>query len=220
MMETIKTVAPTETKREGLTKSQCAIVRTPKNSNSERLAEMTNPHLNKSKVCCRCKLKKPSGEFYKNKSTKDGLQKECKVCHSESQKKWQSENREKANEIARRYNNGSRKDYVKKHLQKIKIYLSEYGKEWRAKNKDKCRNYKTDRRGRISKVGGSFTEKDFQDLCNKYGNKCLCCGIYDEKLHADHVVPISKGGSNSIENIQPLCKTCNLQKSTKTIDFR
>ena len=53
----------------------------------------------------------------------------------------------------------------------------------------------------------------------KYGNRCLCCGSY-EKISLDHVIPISKGGKDEIENLQPLCKSCNSKKGIKTIDYR
>jgi 5-methylcytosine-specific restriction endonuclease McrA len=36
----------------------------------------------------------------------------------------------------------------------------------------------------------------------------LCCGEA-KPLTVDHVVPVSKGGSNDISNIQPLCLECN-----------
>ena len=38
-------------------------------------------------------------------------------------------------------------------------------------------------------------------------------------LTVDHVVPISKGGSNDISNIQPLCCNCNSKKNAKQIDL-
>lgn len=52
-----------------------------------------------------------------------------------------------------------------------------------------------------------------------HGKFCLCCGsIY--KLSLDHIIPVSKGGINSIDNLQPLCKNCNSKKGSKVIDFR
>ena len=67
--------------------------------------------------------------------------------------------------------------------------------------------------------GGSFTAQEWNALCKKYGNKCLCCKRR-RKLTADHVIPVSKGGTSNIENIQPLCGPCNSSKGTKTTDYR
>lgn len=51
--------------------------------------------------------------------------------------------------------------------------------------------------------------------------RCLRCGCENEHLlRADHVVPESKGGEASLENLQTLCHSCNSWKGTKTIDFR
>lgn len=44
--------------------------------------------------------------------------------------------------------------------------------------------------------------------------KCVRCGS-NEKLHFDHVIPVSKGGGNTEDNIQVLCERCNLQKSDR-----
>tara|TARA_Y100001970_G_C14167281_1_gene822045 strand:- start:1005 stop:1580 length:576 start_codon:yes stop_codon:yes gene_type:complete len=44
--------------------------------------------------------------------------------------------------------------------------------------------------------------------------KCVKCGSQYE-LHYDHIIPVSKGGSTTLENIELLCQECNLSKSDK-----
>lgn len=45
--------------------------------------------------------------------------------------------------------------------------------------------------------------------------KCRICGYTDPYIEFDHVIPRSKGGPNTIENIQLLCRGCNRKKSDK-----
>ena len=68
--------------------------------------------------------------------------------------------------------------------------------------------------------GGSFTIRQWFELCAKYGWRCLACRRMGVKLTVDHVVPVSLGGSSDISNIQPLCMTCNVRKGVKIIDYR
>jgi hypothetical protein len=76
------------------------------------------------------------------------------------------------------------------------------------------------RRVRLLGNGGSWTAAQFSALCAKYRHRCLCCGKR-RKLTADHVVPVSKGGSNDISNIQPLCGPCNSSKNChRSTDYR
>ena len=48
---------------------------------------------------------------------------------------------------------------------------------------------------------------------------CLRCGSTDD-LQNDHIIPLSKGGWNCLENYQTLCGRCNAWKSDRYIDFR
>lgn len=57
--------------------------------------------------------------------------------------------------------------------------------------------------------------KDVVDtVWNRDGGKCVYCGS-NENLHLDLIIPFSKGGDTSVENLQLLCQKCNLEKSNK-----
>lgn len=51
-------------------------------------------------------------------------------------------------------------------------------------------------------------------LISRDGEKCAHCGT-SEELSVDHVVPLCRGGSSRIDNLQLLCKKCNVQKGDK-----
>lgn len=88
--------------------------------------------------------------------------------------------------------------------------------------KEQLRRHEQVRRAREVGAEGHYTLAEWEMLKEIYGHKCLACGrSSDERpLTVDHVVPLIEGGSNTIDNIQPLCKPCNSAKHTKTIDYR
>lgn len=47
-------------------------------------------------------------------------------------------------------------------------------------------------------------------------NKCLICGSI-ENIEIDHIIPLSKWGTNDINNLQPLCRSCNGKKWNKIL---
>ena len=78
--------------------------------------------------------------------------------------------------------------------------------------------YRARKKGAI----GMFTSDEWQSLKLFYNHMCLCCKQQEPfiKLAADHVIPLARGGSNYISNIQPLCISCNSKKNARAWDFR
>lgn len=69
---------------------------------------------------------------------------------------------------------------------------------------------------------GTYTSHEWESLKRHYNYTCLCCGKSEPeiKLTVDHIVPLSKRGTNTIDNIQPLCFSCNSRKYMEIIDYR
>lgn len=96
----------------------------------------------------------------------------------------------------------------------------ERAREWRKNNPEKRRAARNNSRARRKRQAeGKWTAEEFAAVCDHYGNVCLCCGKA-KKLHADHVVPLIKGGRNDITNLQGLCHSCNSRKNVKDTDYR
>lgn len=85
------------------------------------------------------------------------------------------------------------------------------GQQLNAKNRRQLREFLAD---------GCYTDQEWEDLKIKYSNCCPKCGTTEERIVADHITPLFRGGSNGIENIQPLCWRCNLAKGLQIIDYR
>lgn len=71
---------------------------------------------------------------------------------------------------------------------------------------------------------GNHTLQEWENLKKKFNYCCVGCGMqepfigqYYEKLTEDHITPISKNGSNFIDNIQPMCWNCNSRKSNRFV---
>ena len=54
-----------------------------------------------------------------------------------------------------------------------------------------------------------------QRVFDRDGRICRYCGSDEEPLHIDHIIPRKVGGTHDLENLQVLCKMCNLKKSSK-----
>lgn len=145
--------------------------------------------------------------------------------YAEIDRKWKETHREEINEKAKErrqkdlehYREIGRKSY-ERHAEERRKYSLEYyklhpEKSVAANNRRRALKY-------ASKT--THTEEEWQDLKTFYNFNCLCCGKQEPeiKLTRDHVLPLTQGGSDSIDNVQPLCARCNSKKNNKHIDYR
>jgi 5-methylcytosine-specific restriction endonuclease McrA len=63
-----------------------------------------------------------------------------------------------------------------------------------------------------ARAKGTHTEDQWLALIARLARRCAKCGVNASELQKDHVMPIYQGGSDAIENLQPLCPPCNAGK--------
>jgi 5-methylcytosine-specific restriction endonuclease McrA len=89
-------------------------------------------------------------------------------------------------------------------------------RRWFLEKPEKRRSYRQQRRALESGAQGSWTGAEWLALIELWGGRCAYCGRETRLLTVDHRIPLSRGGSNSIENILPSCHVCNARKRTRT----
>jgi uncharacterized protein YdaU (DUF1376 family) len=67
---------------------------------------------------------------------------------------------------------------------------------------------------------GSHTPMQWEVMKQIHGHICIQCGDVGVELIKDHIQPIYQGGSDGVENIQPMCRKCNASKGPEAIDHR
>ena len=121
--------------------------------------------------------------------------------------RWRKENREAWNALQRA------------HYQRRKVHIRKRQALYALSHHEVKIALRAKRRTAQTQAGGSYTAQEWTIMCTMHGSICLRCRK-KTKLTADQVIPVSAGGSSSIHNIQPLCKSCNSIKGTKSTDYR
>jgi 5-methylcytosine-specific restriction endonuclease McrA len=156
----------------------------------------------------------------------------CRLAYNESMRSWKKANREKV--LA------SKKEYRQENSEKIKAYQSNYRlvrKDFLRERNNffRRRNIHTyrvkqrqwDNRRRALKMGNGYSPYTLEQVLEEYGSICYLCekridlsaprksGVegWEHGLHLDHVIPLTKGGSDSLSNVAPTHARCNLVKS-------
>lgn len=173
-----------------------------------------------SQTCIRCNERKPLAEFHSRGKSRPGqFFTYCKACA-----------------MARRDERGRSEEgarYRSKHQTEITERLAKWRQDhperWseiaaasKRRNRE-VQNAATARRyARMRGIGGSHTATEWLAIKARYDFRCLMCGRREPeiRLHRDHIIPVTRGGANTADNLQPLCKSCNSKKHTDILDLR
>lgn len=192
-----------------------------------------------NRTCKKCGDTKPLDEIVFNATFKRYTN-ECKACKVAYLQKYRQENRErlvafdKARHAANpEYRREQAKQWAKDNPERHRKLTKKWADNnrdkqraaiaaWEKANPSKVKAIKMKRRARVMGAEGQFSAEEWDQLKLQTGNVCLSCGAPESEktLTADHVIPLASGGSNRIDNIQPLCKVCNSTKGTRTFDYR
>jgi len=207
---------------------------------SKDISNNPNKIIITTKICFNCSVEKPASGFYKNKYRIDGLTDECKKCAKEKAK----ENKRKysSGELAHKVvvskicckcntektidEFNKNKAMIDGHGTECKNCMNEYGVQYKEDNRGYFDKYMAQyrinnlskfaeyqQRRKEQKLSTSIEYFSRDDVMNLYGLKCFYCdGSFE---HLDHYIPLSKGGSHTLDNVRPSCKRCNLKKNAK-----
>lgn len=194
--------------------------------------------------CLGCGLWKEAARFVSEPRVRCGLKSQCKSCraaeyrrnpepakartkrwvrehraqHRATNKLWRQRNKERHRAWRRgryRANPQAYTAWSRRNPEKVKAFKC----NWKLANRPRSALHTRIRKARLRANGTGFTIAEWKALCAAHGHRCLACGA-SERLTADHVIPVSRGGSGSIENIQPLCARCNAKKGIRSTDYR
>jgi 5-methylcytosine-specific restriction endonuclease McrA len=134
-------------------------------------------------------------------------------------KQWRLNNLERSRQSVREYQEKNF-EKVQQYRERTKEEKRERSRQYDLKHPDLRRARENRRRARKLNASGSHTAAQFRTLCEINGWKCVYCGqvLTLKTATRDHVVPLTKGGADSIDNIAPSCLKCNMRKQTKSVE--
>ena len=135
------------------------------------------------------------------------------------EKEWRMRNKEHSRKYSNEYyhkNKDKCRAIQKKYLNSHKQQRNEYMKQYKKLNFKKYQHYGFVYRLR-NRLSGTHTLGEWEILKAQHNWTCPSCKRQEPKIRLtkDHIIPLCKGGSSNIENIQPLCGNCNSQKYTR-----
>ena len=184
----------------------------------------TNTKTVETKECRRCKVSKPTTNFYADNRSKDGKRSYCKECDKKQRQKYMKDKEFQAR--TKEYFKKWHKDnpnYRKELYRKNRERELETSRMWYLENKntpeyrERKRREVSKWRQRLNSTTYDYDDNDWIEALIFFNKKCCYCGAETE-LERDHFIPLSKGGPFIKGNIVPACRSCNASKQDKLFE--
>ena len=108
-------------------------------------------------------------------------------------------------------------DYLK-HRKEYAARSKAWAKAHPARRKDSVRRNSSKRRAqKIVTTVEDISKQSVSNLFESVNGRCVYCGAKAD-LTLDHVVPLSRGGTHTLENLVGACFSCNSSKGNKLIE--
>lgn len=197
------------------------------------------------KVCSNCLGVFPaSPEHFVRSQNPNGLASHCKTCtraaareynerNSEQRKAYRDANKARKSEADREYRENNRekvicriREWKKANPDKVKASRDRNldtsrarARRQYAQNKEAYFARNRQRRARKKTAPGSHTAAEVWQLAEDQDHLCAYCeSPLMGSFHVDHMVPLSRGGSDDVMNLAITCATCNLSKNARTAE--
>jgi hypothetical protein len=92
-----------------------------------------------------------------------------------------------------------------------------YARQYLIDNAEKMRGIRRNRKSLIKAQRFLITDREWARMKARYRHCCAYCGKRSDELQREHVIPIVRGGRDSIGNSLPACPKCNYRKKTKLL---
>jgi 5-methylcytosine-specific restriction endonuclease McrA len=171
------------------------------------------------KICGRCQKEKRLFFFSNCAARSDGLDNRCKQCKKEvrEQPKIREYNKKKSREW-RLANPERYRENIDRWNEENEEYRKTMQRSWVRNNRFRVRQTKAAYKIRRKKweSGGKV---DYDVILMRDGFVCHICGndVEPEDVSFDHVIPLSKGGRHSMDNVHVSHLRCNVKKNARLI---
>ena len=182
--------------------------------------------------CNKCQKYKVFDEYYNSISHTGGIQNKCKSCFS----LYQKQNKDKIKEYRRCYSIENKETIKEKNKNWVKNNRERYNKRmsdrkinnpiFKLQHNLRSSNHQNLKRaleyynnGKSDKLPTKSPSRMLLKLYEIQNHNCpYCSNNMKDDIHIDHIIPLSKGGSNEVYNLILCCSSCNLRKNAKELD--